>query len=51
MHKRLTVFLSTGDIKRIQTVCDTKNCSISNALSKLVRAGFEALGARKKKAP
>lgn len=43
MHKRLTVFLGADDIKRVQTVCDAKNLTPTQAISKLVRAGFREL--------
>ena len=43
MHKKLNVFLDSDDIKRVQTVCDTKKLTPSQAMSKLVRAGFEVV--------
>lgn len=42
-HKSVRVFLSPEDMKRVQKVCDAKSCTISHALSKLVRAGAEVL--------
>ena len=46
-HKSVRVFLSPEDMKRVQKVCDAKDCSISNALAKLIQAGAEALEERK----
>lgn len=43
VHKRLTVFLGADDIKRVQTVCDAKNLTPTQAISKLVCAGFREL--------
>lgn len=42
-HKSVRVFLSPEDMKRVQKVCDAKDCSISNALAKLIRVGARAL--------
>lgn len=51
MHRKMSVFLSDGGYRRIDDMCKAENLSPTQAISKLVRAGFEALGAGKKKAP
>ncbi len=50
-HKSVRVFLSPEDMKRVQKVCDAKDCSISNALAKLIRAGAEALERPERESP
>lgn len=50
-HKSVRVFLSPEDMKRVQKVCDAKDCSISNALAKLIQAGAEALERPERESP
>lgn len=42
-HKSVRVFLSPGDLIRVQKVRDAEGCTISTALAKLIRAGAKAL--------
>ena len=48
MHKRISVFLSNEDLMRVYDLCKAEKLSPTQWISKLVRAGFEALGAGKR---
>ncbi len=48
MHRKTSVFLSNEDYRRIDDLCKAENLSPTQGISKLVRAGLEALGAGKK---
>ena len=48
MHRKMSVFLSDEDFRRIDDLCKAEKLSPTQGISKLVRAGFEALGAGEK---
>lgn len=48
MHRKMSIFLSDEDFRRIDDLCKAEKLSPTQGISKLVRAGFEALGAGKR---
>ena len=48
MHREMSISLSDEDFRRIDDLCKAEKLSPTQKISKLVRAGFEALGAGKR---